>query len=378
MKIVYATDINAANIHNWSGLGWYYQRMLEQADCDVTTVDEHDMPHSFIIKLKRHLIKRIQHKRYSARFNIAVSKYYANRIHDRVSFGSYILSPNTVVLAYLKQDLKKVLYADATFNSLLNLYPNYKEFTAQCLRDGEAIDQQAVTNANLLIYTSQWAADSAINHYGADPAKVFVVPFGANLDRLPSHAEVKKDIAGRIQSKHINLLFLGVDWMRKGGDHALQVTTKLNELGFPATLHVVGAKTLPAHTNQSFIVNHGYISKATPEGQQAISALLAKSHFLLLPTLADCTPVACSEAGAFGVPCITSDVGGLKSIIKDGINGHTFSHRNFVDDAVHYITGLTASEDSYKQLCCASYHQYATELNWKSVGNKIVQLIKTV
>ena len=378
MEIVYATDINAANIHNWSGLAWYYRKMLEQAGYDVTMMDKSAMPHPFFYKVKTHLIKNVLRKSYSPRFSIAVSKHYAKCINESVKPGSVVISPNTVVLAYLKKDLKKVLYADATFDSLLHLYPKYQTYTKQCLIEGEIIDRQAVNNADRLIYTSQWAADSAIRHYGADPAKVFIVPFGANLDYVPSAEAVQESIAARVKARHINLLFLGVDWVRKGGNYALDVVTKLNELGYPATLHVVGAVNVPMDVNSQYIVDHGYISKADTKGQQQIGALLAASHFLLLPTLADCTPVACSEANAFGLPCITSDVGGLTSIVKDDINGRTFPLQNFTDNVVSYIIRLMDSRNQYKELCCSSYNRYTTELNWKSVGEKIVQIIKTI
>jgi glycosyltransferase involved in cell wall biosynthesis len=378
MKLIYATDINADNIHNWSGLSWYYRHMLEQAGCEVSVLDRTEMPPPVYFKLKMRLLNNVLHRQYSQRFSNKISRYYAKKIQEKAAPGSVILSPNTVVLADLKGNYKKVLYADATFNSLLHLYPKYRRFTAECLREGEEIDRRAIKNADLLIYTSKWAADSAISHYGADPSKVFMVPFGANLDKLPTLEVVKNNITERIKSKHINLFFLGIDWIRKGGDYALRVATKLNELGYPATLHIAGVNDLPAHTNQEFIVNHGFISKATPEGQQALGKLLATSHFLILPTLADCTPVACSEASAFGVPCITSDVGGLKSVIMDNVNGHTFPLRNFVDEAVNYILHMTEQRNDYKALCCSSYHMFATELNWKSVGQKIVELIKTI
>jgi glycosyltransferase involved in cell wall biosynthesis len=378
MKVVYATDINAANIHNWSGLSWYYRKMLEEAGCDVTTIDKSDMRHPLFYKLQTLYIQKILRKPYSPRFNIGISKYYAKCITEAAAPGSLVLSPNTVVLAYLKNTFKKVLYADATFNSLLHLYPKYKTYAPLCLRDGEEIDRRAVKNADCLIYTSQWAADSAIYHYGADPKKVFIVPFGANLDKLPDFTDVKAGIRKRMQSKQLNLLFLGIDWVRKGGDYALQVTKRLNELGFPAMLHIVGAVNLPSNLDGRFIVNHGFISKATPEGQRQIGSLLCSSHFLLLPTLADCTPVACSEASAFGLPCLTSDLGGLPSIVKDDVNGRTFSLDHFVAQAVTYITGLMQSEQSYSELCRSSYDTYATELNWQSVGKRITRIIKDI
>jgi glycosyltransferase involved in cell wall biosynthesis len=376
MEVVYATDVNAANIHNWSGLSWYYRKMLENAGWDVTPMDKSNMRHPLLLKLKAVFLHKILPKQYAPRFDNGVSKYYADCINKAVAPGSLVLSPNTVVLAYLKKNLKKVLYADATFHSLLHLYPKYRELAPQCLRDGEEIDRRAI--ADRLIYTSQWAADSAIQHYGASPEKVFVVPFGANLDVLPTFEEVKASIKSRMHRKHLDLLFLGLDWVRKGGNYALQVVNRLNEGGFPATLHIVGAVNLPATIDKRHIINHTYISKATPEGQQQLAALLSESHFLVLPTLADCTPVACSEAAAYGVPCLTSDVGGLTSIVKNDVNGRTFSMEKFLDEAVAYITGIMTSEEVYSELCRSSYHTYESELNWNTVGKRITQIMQGI
>jgi glycosyltransferase involved in cell wall biosynthesis len=152
----------------------------------------------------------------------------------------------------------------------------------------------------------------------------------------------------------------------------------LNECGIPATLHIVGAVNLPATVDKRNIVNHAFISKATPEGQQQLAALLSTSHFLVLPTLADCTPVACSEAAAYGVPCLTSDVGGLPSIVKNNVNGRTFPLEKFVDEAVAYITGIMASEQAYSELCLSSYHTHESELNWKAVGKRITQIMQGI
>ena len=97
-----------------------------------------------------------------------------------------------------------------------------------------------------------------------------------------------------------------------------------------------------------------------------------------MPSLADCTPVAFSEANAFGLPCLASNVGGHTSVIKNGINGNTFVHPNFVEDSVKYIVDLVQTEDAYQDLCFSSYNEYLTELNWKSTGAKIFKLINSM
>lgn len=375
MKLVYATDFDSKNIHNWSGLGVYYGKMLSQAGFDMDYLSDLALPNPLFHFIKTHYNKRVWEKIYSPRFNKSVSKNYANIIQGKVKKGSYIISPNTVVLANLGKSYKTILYADATLQALREFYPEYSKFTKACLEEGDEIDQLAITNSDLLIYTSQWAANSAINYYNADPKKIFIVPFGANLDFTPNVAEAKEIIIKREINSHVNLLFLGVDWERKGGDYALEVAQKLNDKGIRATLHIAGIKHLPHNIKRDFIVNHGYISKATAEGQKRLSNLIASSNFLILPSLADCTPVSFSEANAFGVPCIVSNVGGHTSVITNEVNGVVYSHADFAQKSVDYILKLRDSNRAYHDLCYSSYDKYATELNWKSIGEKISNLI---
>ncbi len=378
MKLVYATDFDSKNIHNWSGLGVYYGKMLSQAGFEMDYLSDLALPNPLFHFIKRHYTKRIWEKTYSPRFNAGVSENYAKIIHSKVKAGTHVFSPNTVILANLHKSLKTILYADATLESLLKFYTKYSRFTKACLDDGKQIDQQAIDNSDILIYTSAWAANSAIKDYNADPSKIFIVPFGANLDYIPGTDEAKQIINKREIYTHINLLFLGVDWERKGGEYALKVTDTLNEAGIPATLHIAGIKHLPPNVKSHHIVDHGYISKATAEGQKRLSAVIANSNFLILPSMADCTPVSFSEANAFGVPCLVSNVGGHTSIIQNGVNGLVNNHNDFVENSVNYILALRESDNAYKELCFSSYEKYRTELNWKTSGEKISKLIKSI
>ena len=378
MKLVYATDFDSKNILNWSGLGVYYGKMLNQARFELDFLSDLALPNPLFHFFKKHYTKRLWGKTYSPKFNAEVSKNYAKIIHSKVKSGTHVFSPNTVVLANLDKSLKTILYADATLESLSKFYTKYSRFTKACLEDGKQIDQLAIDNSDILIYTSAWAANSAINDYNADPSKIFIVPFGANLDFTPDTDEAKQIIKKREIHTHINLLFLGVDWERKGGDYALKVTDTLNEAGIPATLHIAGIKNLSSKINRRYIINHGYISKATIAGQKRLSAIIAASNFLILPSLADCTPVSFSEANAFGVPCLVSNVGGHKSIIENGVNGMVNQHSEFVVNSVNYILTLRENDNAYQQLCSSSYEKYRTELNWKTSGEKISKLIKSI
>ncbi|MEO8112681.1 MAG: glycosyltransferase family 4 protein [Ginsengibacter sp.] len=378
MKIKLATDFNPRNINAWSGLGVYYAKMLMQAGFEIDYINGRSLPSPFLDLLKIQYFKRVKEEIYSSRFDMAVAKRYARIINRRLPDGAYIFSPNAIFLAHTKQNLKKILYTDATFLNLLSFYPGFSSLTKECQKDGTNIDQLAITNADILIYTSQWAADSAINEYKADPSKVFILPFGANLDFTPSHEEIKKIVSQRSLETHVNLLFLGVVWTRKGVDYAVEVTEILNSIGIPATLHISGIKTFPENLNKKYIIDHGYLSKVTEEGQKKIGRLLAQSSFLIMPSLADCTPVSFSEANAFGLPCLTTNVGGHSSIIENGVNGMIFDREVFVESAVNYISNLREKNNKYRELCFSSFEKYMQKLNWNTIGEKISKLVKSI
>src|SRR5690606_921506 len=124
---------------------------------------------------------------------------------------------------------------DATHANLFDFYPDYTNMCRRIIRDGHQIEQTAIDRASAVIFSSEWAAQSAVRDYRADPAKVHVVPFGANLENPPSTRDVNDAIRARPR-QICKLLFIGVDWKRKGGETAIQVAAELNRIGLPTEL----------------------------------------------------------------------------------------------------------------------------------------------
>ncbi|HZH95463.1 MAG TPA: hypothetical protein VEY06_06235, partial [Flavisolibacter sp.] len=81
---------------------------------------------------------------------------------------------------------------------------------------------------------------------------------------------------------------------------------------------------------------------------------------------------------AFGIPCLASDVGGTTSVIKPEINGKTFPLSRFVEDVVDYIVEMSSKQSVYNELCFSSFDMYINELNWKTTGRKIFNLISSL
>jgi glycosyltransferase involved in cell wall biosynthesis len=239
------------------------------------------------------------------------------------------------------------------------------------------MEELALQKCKLAIYSSDWAAKSAIHDYGADPTKVKVVPFGANIESELTFETVKDAIESR-PTDCCKLLFLGVDWVRKGGDIAYQVAQKLNQSGLKTELTIVGCQPLVDEPLPDFVKSLGFISKSTVEGKKQIQNLILESHFLILPSLADCTPIVFCEANSLGVPCLSTTVGGIPTMIHNDVNGRLFHENADISEYCEYISRLFSNYSDYKNLALSSFNEYQSRLNWSVAGKTVQELLTTI
>jgi glycosyltransferase involved in cell wall biosynthesis len=202
------------------------------------------------------------------------------------------------------------------------------------------------------------------------------VPFGANLDQEPDEAMVMRDITQR-STDRLELLFLGVAWKRKGGPKALEVARILHERGVPVRLRIIGCvppeKDLPPYVEVT-----PFISKTSAAGAQALNDAIRTSHFLLLPTLAECFGIVFAEASAHGVPSITHDVGGVSTAITEGVNGHLFTVDSPAEDMAERIEATFAMPGHYTELAVSSFAQYKARLNWRVNGAELASHLRSI
>lgn len=378
MTIAYVSTDNPQDIQAWSGTGYHMAQSLSQQGLDLKFIGplQDRLSHKIIRKLKRHYYEMCG-QRYRRDPEPMILKDYARQIKQRLGQADRVFSVTANPIAYLECDRPLAFYADATFAGLSSLYPHYQQLCPETIRHWHQMETQALERCNLAIYASDWAAQTAIATYGASPNKVRVVPLGANLDFSPSQDEVQTLIQQR-PTDHCKLLFLGVDWYRKGGDIALAIATALNAAGLPTELTIVGCQPPMDDPLPSFVRSLGFISKATTAGKQKITTLLGESHFLVLPTRAECYGLVFCEANAFGVPCVGSDVGGVPTIIKSGRNGQLFSLNTDIQVYCDYISNILSHYNSYKKLALSAFQEYQKRLNWTISGQHLGMLMATL
>jgi glycosyltransferase involved in cell wall biosynthesis len=380
MKIAYVTTYDAKDIKKWSGVGYHIARALENQSLLLEYIGSLKEKYSLPLKAKQYLSnyfsKKIPIKRYLRDRDPLIVKNYAQQVASKLSKINHdlVLSPGTIPIAYLECSQPIVFWTDGTFSGMIDFYPEFTNLSQKTIKDGNALESAALNRCKLAIYSSEWAAQTAINIYQADPAKLKVVPFGANIECDRSFDDIRTIVDSRPKNK-CKLLFLGVDWYRKGGNIAFDVVKELNKIGLDTELTVVGCLPAINEPIPNFVKAVGFISKATKEGQNKINKLLAESHFLILPTLADCNPVVFCESNSFGVPCLSTDVGGIPTVIKDDVNGKTFPKGTSIAEYCTYVCKLFSEYSQYKNLALSSFNEYQSRLNWSVSGQTVKKLL---
>ncbi len=196
MRIAYATTYDASDVRHWSGTGYYIAKALEQQGIDVRCAGPLAECAGWPIRAKQLYYKLVARKGYQCQREPKVLRSYADQVARslRQSPGAdAIVSPGTAPIAYLKSDKPIVFWADAAYAGMVGFYPGWSNLCRESIAKGNAMEQAALSNCRLAIYASDWAAKTAIDHYDVDPAKVKVVPFGANVacdrgrDDVPRH-----------------------------------------------------------------------------------------------------------------------------------------------------------------------------------------------
>jgi glycosyltransferase involved in cell wall biosynthesis len=220
-------------------------------------------------------------------------------------------------------------------------------------------------------FSSQWAADSAVRDYGADPTEVSVIPWGCNIDDVPA-SELRP--AAR-RGATCRLLFIGIHWLRKGGDVVLAAGELLEERDFPFQIDFVGSAPDEGLPDRAWLRDHGYLSKADHAQRATLRELIRDSDFLFLPTRQDTYGIVFAEASAYGTPSITRDIGGVGSVVRDGVNGMLLPRDATAADFADAIEKTWREKGRYTALREGARREYEERLNWTSWADSLAAMI---
>jgi glycosyltransferase involved in cell wall biosynthesis len=253
---------------------------------------------------------------------------------------------------------------------LIDYYPEFSNVLKSSVRQMHRMQHRTLAKASQIVFSSTWAAQSAVEDYHADPQKVHVVPFGANLERPPA----KERVLQRQKSRRCRLLFVGVDWQRKGGDIAFETLRALDEMGIQAELIICGC-TPPKSFSHERMKVIPFLDKNDERQRKELDDLYMNADFFLVPSRQEGYGIVFCEASAFGLPIITTNTGGISEIVEDGENGFLLPLDARGVAYAEVIADVYRDDQRYIQLMKGARAAFDRRLNWDAWGVAVKEIL---
>ncbi|MDB5406277.1 MAG: glycosyltransferase [Rhodospirillales bacterium] len=360
----------------FSGTSRHFVENLRRLGHQVTALGPLEPQTTLRDRVKAGVYRRFFGQTYEIDRNPAVMQAratQANALLRRIGRVDAVVTIYPPDAAYVETPAPLLVMHDATWHQLLDFYPGMERHRVprETIAGGYELDRLGFINCDHVIMSSRWAAESVVRDYGIASAKVTACSFGANLSAVPSPAEFEGLIARRGRGP-CRLLFIGFDWRRKGGDGAVAIAREVAARGLPVELNVVGCR--PPDGSADFVRPHGVLSKKIAGEAARLEQLLREADFFVLPTRADCTPMAISEAAAHWLPVVTTTVGGVADMIGGEPWGLALAPDAPPGLSADWIVDSYRDRGRYLAMAIAARRAADERLNWAAFIAKLCDI----
>jgi len=251
--------------------------------------------------------------------------------------------------------LPHYVYTDHTHLSNL-LYPTFdrrKLLPESWIKREKTIYQ----HARLVFTRSSHVTDSVINQYDISPEKVACVYYGANVPSrtAPNPAKYARK----------NILFVGIDWLRKGGPDLIEAFGIVRRKYPDAMLTIVGS-TPNITTKNVKIVGRVPINEMEKYYEQA--------SIFCLPTTLEPSAVVFIEAQSYHLPLVVTNIGAAPDFTVNGENGYLVEV-NHPDQIANALIRLLDDPKLCEQMGNNGYQRTVERYNWDSVTARMKERI---
>lgn len=243
------------------------------------------------------------------------------------------------------------IYTDHTH--LVNLtYPSFKAEQLYSSKWTEC-ERSIYTNATINFSMSTHVSKSIVEQYGVDDKSVILARCGSHLV-TPTNID---ELECRYSSK--NILFVGLDWIRKGGPQLIEAFEQVLIAHPDASLTIVGCKPKIELQNVNVI---GMIPL------EEVDKYYLKSSIFCLPTRREPFGIVFLEAFANKLPIVSTMIGALPDIVAQGQSGYLVDYDD-VDMLAKKLIHLLDNPTLCKEFGHVGYGKFVANYTWEKTAD---------
>ena len=174
-----------------------------------------------------------------------------------------------------------------------------------------------------------------------------------------------------------NIFFVGSVTKHKGIFRFLKIANELFLNNILKKAYIIGPidKSIKSELN-TFYNNKDYVFTGKLTANDIIKYFYNGGIYCMF-SYAENSPNSLIEAQAYGLPCICTNVGSIKSIIVHNKNGITLNNWN-TNDAISQISSIFDDPNKYEKLSKNSKLMALERWNYKKNSDKYVSLYKKI
>lgn len=284
--------------------------------------------------------------------------YLFRRIHQAMQS---LINPERHVFALQTQSLfdtsvpgvPHFIYTDHTH--LSNLDSAF--FDRRNLRPPQwlALERTIFQNCARIFTRSHNVTADLLKHYGMPPEKVVCIYAGGNV-----RVGGREDLANEAYANQ-RILFVGEDWVRKGGPQLAEAFREVLRVAPQAQLTIAGASPRLTLPNCTLL---GRVSLTE------LSAHFSRSSVFCLPTRLEPFGISVVEAMMHRLPVVATMEGALPDMVLDGVTGRLVPPGD-VKALSAALIELLQNPQQCRQFGEAGYQLAMERYTWPAVGARL-------
>lgn len=214
-----------------------------------------------------------------------------------------------------------------------------------------------------VLVMGRWYRDHLVRN-GLAPEKVHVVGGGV----APVYMRTTPR-AARPREERTRLLFVGGEFVRKGGDDLLAALRQLNASGERRlTLTVAGPVSWPlAEPVPEWVDFRG------PQSREQIRDLFDAHDVFVLPSRFEAYGMVFLEARARGLPCVGREAFAMPELIEPGVGGAVWSSAR-VEDLADTIAEVL-DDDALHERCAQNATSFSAANSWTHTAERVLDCL---